>query len=220
MNYKRIYDSLIERANTRLVNGYVEKHHIIPKCIGGDNSKQNLVFLTPEEHFLAHILLVKIYPKNSNLIFAVQQMTRQIPAGRNKRKLYGWLKRKHSEELRKNQIGKNNSQYGTIWINNGAIDKKIADNKIPSGWVRGRIIKKSRNCIFCGLVVDGRKKYCDEHRPTNISKPYKTRYASEEDIKAALIIHNFNIDRAMKHLGYKTTGGNARYKFMKIAELV
>lgn len=38
-----------------------EKHHIIPKSLGGSNTKDNLVLLTPREHCLAHILLTKMY---------------------------------------------------------------------------------------------------------------------------------------------------------------
>lgn len=33
--------------------GY-HRHHIIPKHMGGDDSKENLVYLTPEEHAEAH----------------------------------------------------------------------------------------------------------------------------------------------------------------------
>ena len=65
MNYKKIYDSLIERGKNRNLNEYGEKHHIVPKCLGGSNKKENLVKLTPEEHYVAHQLLVKIYPNNN-----------------------------------------------------------------------------------------------------------------------------------------------------------
>lgn len=40
---------------------YYEKHHIIPRCIGGSDNELNLVLLTAREHFLAHYLLCKIY---------------------------------------------------------------------------------------------------------------------------------------------------------------
>ena len=49
---------------------YCERHHIIPKSIGGSNSSYNLVNLTAKEHFIAHRLLEKltcqIYGKNSS----------------------------------------------------------------------------------------------------------------------------------------------------------
>jgi len=40
---------------------YVEKHHIIPKSEGGADDDENLVNLTAREHFIAHLLLARIY---------------------------------------------------------------------------------------------------------------------------------------------------------------
>jgi hypothetical protein len=71
MNYQRIYDAIIERAKTRTLTGYKERHHIIPKCMGGTDSKTNLVDLTAREHFIVHKLLCEIYPDNKKLNDAV-----------------------------------------------------------------------------------------------------------------------------------------------------
>lgn len=216
MNYEKIYKNLIYRAKNRIIDGYVEKHHIIPKCMGGSDSIENLVILTPEEHFLAHVLLVKIYPTQHNLIFAVQKMTR-ASRGRKKRRLYGWLKRLHSKRMSESQSGNGNTQYGTMWINNGTTDAKILkSDSVPEGWIKGRK-KKNKNCSVCGIVVFGNRKYCSKHRPTTKGKILKSRFASEDKIKSTLIECNLNIDHAMKKLGYKTAGGNARYRFIKIA---
>ena len=38
-----------------------ESHHIIPRSLGGDNLKENKVSLLPREHFIAHLLLTKMY---------------------------------------------------------------------------------------------------------------------------------------------------------------
>jgi hypothetical protein len=63
MNYKLIYDAIITQARQRVnYSGYLENHHIIPKFLGGDNSKKNLVKLTPREHYLCHLLLTKFVP--------------------------------------------------------------------------------------------------------------------------------------------------------------
>ena len=74
MNYKKIYQQLIDRAITRTLNGYKERHHIVPKCMGGDNSKLNLVNLTAREHFIAHKLLCKLYPTNKGIQLALWAM--------------------------------------------------------------------------------------------------------------------------------------------------
>jgi hypothetical protein len=91
MDYHRIYSQLIERARNRQIDGYLERHHVVPKCIDGTDDSENLVDLTPEEHYVAHQLLVKIYPKNHDLVFAASMMASTRPGN----KLYGWLKRKH-----------------------------------------------------------------------------------------------------------------------------
>ena len=58
MNYKKIYDNLIENAKRRKsVKGYSEIHHIIPRSEGGSDETDNLVELTGREHFIAHKLL-------------------------------------------------------------------------------------------------------------------------------------------------------------------
>ncbi len=58
--YTRIYYQIVNRAQSRTLDGYTEKHHIIPKSLGGSNKKENLVELTAREHFICHWLLVKM----------------------------------------------------------------------------------------------------------------------------------------------------------------
>jgi hypothetical protein len=94
MNYKKHYDLLIERSKNRVLEGYVEKHHIIPKCLGGTDAKENLAILTPEEHFLAHQLLIKLNPGHRGLIYAVQMMTNHHTNARTNNKLFGWIRKR------------------------------------------------------------------------------------------------------------------------------
>lgn len=75
--YFRWYCNLIEKAATRLsIVGYKETHHIIPKCMGGDDSNGNLVHLTAKEHFVAHHLLTKftLGQDNKKMIHAFWMM--------------------------------------------------------------------------------------------------------------------------------------------------
>ena len=74
MDYQKIYNQIINRAKTRQLEGYVERHHIIPKCMGGID-KDNIVRLTAREHFLCHLLLCEIYPDNTNLSRALFLMS-------------------------------------------------------------------------------------------------------------------------------------------------
>ena len=48
---------------------YHERHHIIPKCMGGTNKKDNLIDLFAREHFIAHKLLAQENPNNDSLVY-------------------------------------------------------------------------------------------------------------------------------------------------------
>jgi hypothetical protein len=74
MDYKRIYDNLIqsrlllkeERIKLKKQGEYFEGHHIIPKSMGGEGNKgvhrhPNIVILTAREHYIAHALLWLIH---------------------------------------------------------------------------------------------------------------------------------------------------------------
>ena len=139
MNYNIHYQNLINRSKNRNIDGYKERHHIIPKCMGGTDSEDNLVDLTPEEHYVAHQLLIKIYPKNKKLINAAVMMIANRPSN----KIYGWIRRKFRNRQCELQSGERNSQYGTMWIFNVELkeNKKIPkSNHIPIGWERGRVL--------------------------------------------------------------------------------
>lgn len=208
MNYKNIYNRLVERGKFRTIVGYAENHHIIPKCMGGGDTAENLVKLTPEEHFLAHVLLVKIYPEEKNLILAVQKMTATSGShgGKRKRKMYGWLRRLHAKRMSVLAKGENNSQFGTIWINDGVRSSKIHSHKtIPEGWSYGRV-KKLKPIKPKPL-----------HGPTKGYRYLGKSKATDEQVIAALINNDMDIDKAMAYLGYKpNTFGNSRNRFKTI----
>lgn len=102
MNYAKHYNKLIKRARRRSLTGYCERHHVKPRCMGGDNSSKNIVKLTPEEHFVAHQLLVKIYPGNDKIVFAAWMMGNRTQTSRT----YGWLRRLHAQAIGKVHRGK------------------------------------------------------------------------------------------------------------------
>lgn len=76
--YKTWYNSITANAKNRTVDGYVERHHIIPVSLGGSNNKENLVNLTAREHFICHWLLVKIETgeAKAKMIYALNGMKR------------------------------------------------------------------------------------------------------------------------------------------------
>lgn len=78
-DYQKQYSNIIEKGKLRgldknKLDGYYEKHHIIPRCMGGLDEDSNYVLLTCYEHILAYNLLTKIYPDLYGLQFAIIQM--------------------------------------------------------------------------------------------------------------------------------------------------
>ena len=56
-----MYYSIIGGAKSRtLSTNNTEKHHIIPQSLGGSNQFDNIVRLTYREHFICHLLLVRM----------------------------------------------------------------------------------------------------------------------------------------------------------------
>lgn len=74
MNYYKHYIALCLSRQRRKVakDVYTETHHIVPRCKGGSNSPENLVELTPREHYLAHLLLWKANPNDVRLYWPLQ----------------------------------------------------------------------------------------------------------------------------------------------------
>lgn len=58
--YTTWYYSIIAKADNINTGGYVERHHIIPKSLGGSNDQSNIATLTAKEHFVCHLLLTKM----------------------------------------------------------------------------------------------------------------------------------------------------------------
>lgn len=148
MNYQRIYDQIIDRAKIRQIEGYIEKHHIIPRCLNGTDDKNNIVQLTAREHFICHQLLCEIYPTNDKLKHALFLMS----IGKQKSKykhykissrIYERLKLEYSLFL----IGKKQSEktkqkksesMKRVWANKtkeeiNKCSKKIWETRIKNG---------------------------------------------------------------------------------------
>lgn len=147
MNYKKIYDRITKRAINRIPQGYTETHHIVPKCMGGTDNKDNLVELSAREHFICHYLLAKMYNEKTNEWYRLNNaflMMKASSLNQNRyynSRLYESLRCSFSEVMRMAQSGKNNSQYDTVWIcnPNSGENKKVQKNlPLSEGWFFGR----------------------------------------------------------------------------------
>lgn len=102
MDYLKTYHALVNHARAEKRSGYLELHHIVPRCVFGEglfdennlehvNSDENVVYLTAREHFIAHWLLRRAYPNNKKLglafwamagMFSPDQQRNYIPSSR------------------------------------------------------------------------------------------------------------------------------------------
>ena len=86
--------------------GYTEKHHILPKCfkLGGLSDKENIVVFTAREHFIAHLLLCRMFIAKKK-----QQMWLAIGA-------FTSFKRNRKLTSRQFDVARNASSFGKIGV--------------------------------------------------------------------------------------------------------
>lgn len=72
--FKR-YTKWIEKYRNRPKPSEGEKHHIIPKCMGGKDNEANILLLGYREHYIAHYILAKTF-RHKGLWFAFTCMRR------------------------------------------------------------------------------------------------------------------------------------------------
>jgi hypothetical protein len=153
MNYKKVYDNLIENAKlknrSRVDKLYYEEHHIIPKCKGGGNEKSNLVLLTFREHFLCHMLLVKIHNYDPKLVFALNAFCQNE---RMTSRMYEKVRILYVNMLKNNDEWKNkisNTMCKKVWMKKDNECIRIFDYEMEKykneGYSRGRILKSRKS---------------------------------------------------------------------------
>lgn len=163
MNYKGHYSRLIERARTRALLCYSERHHVIPKCIGGTNDRHNVVFLTPEEHYVAHQLLVKIYPGNHRLLWAAVAMTNKTKSMSRNNKLYGWLRRQLADRMSIRHTGRKVSDESRLKMSASRLGVKrgphSAEHRRKMSIAAKGKPKSPEHCAAMSASKSGKKKW-------------------------------------------------------------
>jgi len=180
MNYQKIYNNLINHAKRRISEGYVEKHHIVPRCLGGTDAKENIVSLYPEEHYLAHLLLCKVNKGNSKLLYAAMNMTSgsMINNGKRNNKAYGWLRRQYAESM----SGDNNPARRNSNLQKEAAKKRVGQKRSEETKVRMSAAQKGRT-----FSEETKRKMAEaaKNRPP-ISEETKTKLKSRTPNKGML----------------------------------
>jgi len=147
--YTKVYYQIINRALTRpykkVKNDGYQKHHIVPKCIGGTNSTDNLVILSYKEHRVCHCLLIKIQLTTSAEI--------------KMRHAYGFFNKSSRYNGPRYKRGKDNvfstpeiiEQVRWRMINNNPMKDPLSQQKRVDTW---RANRAAQNCIPRRILKD------------------------------------------------------------------
>jgi len=122
MDYRKIYNNIIEKRKLKILPNdvYGEVHHIKPKSLGGNDDNDNLIKLTAKEHFICHLLLSEMYPKETFEWYKMNHAFQMMCTHTNKQKryingrIYELKKIDFSKTMSWSQLGEKNSQYGKL----------------------------------------------------------------------------------------------------------
>jgi hypothetical protein len=112
--YSKWYNLIIENAKSRHLTEGFERHHIIPKSLGGTNLLQNIARLTPREHFICHMLLTKMTEgqDKAKMVNAALRLANDHKGRCINSKIYALIKRERAQYLSETTRGSNNSFFG------------------------------------------------------------------------------------------------------------
>lgn len=118
------YYKIINNAKQRILVSGKNKHHIVPRCMGGNNDSSNLVDLTYREHFICHRLLIKIVDSQfkSKMVYAAWQQSRSAKS--NGTLITSRTFAKLKEELSQSYTGRKRIPFSEEWKNNMSESKK------------------------------------------------------------------------------------------------
>jgi hypothetical protein len=127
MDYERIYREFIadRRAREASLSGYTERHHVLPKSRGGTDAPANIIRLTAEDHFFAHLLLAKMH--GGGMWIAVRRMRWGRVGGERPwvrgRYMYAVARRRQADHASASQKG----QPGKRGADNGHYDAELRE---------------------------------------------------------------------------------------------
>lgn len=113
------------RKEAKEILTYTERHHIIPKSMGGSDDSSNLVWLTAEDHLTVHLLLPKMVSKEKDIRKMTMAAVRMAnPQSKTQKRILGddlipeiaEIRKEaallHSKYMQEKHKGKNNPFYG------------------------------------------------------------------------------------------------------------
>ena len=172
--YTKWYNQIIERAQGRVLEPPYERHHVTPRSLGGTNDKENIVFITPREHFICHWLLVKMTSgeEHYKMLNALRMMRAENPGQKRYNtkitaRVYEKLKREYSQMQSERYSGKNNPMYGDKFYRSE--EGKQRQKEAVSGENNGAKQEAARQKITNSKLGKKRAAFSDEWR-ANMAK--------------------------------------------------
>lgn len=185
--YTSWYNNIIQRAQSRVLSAdiYTEKHHVIPKSLGGSNAKSNIVCITPREHFICHLLLTKMTTGNNlfKMKHAVSMLMnaknigngRYIPSSR----LYEYVKKCHLEAINEGWTSEKRKRQSEKLIDyNSKVDKtssayisrtqKIKNYQESKVWTEKAVQSRLNNCLKNAAARKGQP-WTDKKRQSTLN---------------------------------------------------
>lgn len=147
--YTNWYNRIIRNAQSRELDTYYEIHHIVPKSLGGTNQKSNLVKLTAKEHYVCHLLLMKMYSdkKAKQKMASAFLYMSKVRNDHTKRRYTSILYERHKiirqKILSEQMSGSGNPMFGKV--HSEKTRNKISNARIGVNTNTSELIERKRN---------------------------------------------------------------------------
>lgn len=207
-----INNILATRGRFACGDKYHERHHIIPKCLGGTDNEDNLIDLYAREHFIAHKLLMEENPNNDSLVYAWscmaffkggyvlrQELTPEeyeearIALGKvvsrsNSNRTWS---EESKQKLRQSVSGSKNNMYGRPWW-----DENVPQEKINE-WRKN--------------LIESHAKYKIPIIQLTKQNEFVAEYPSVREASEATGICEPNIIQVYSHIPHRKTAGGYKW---------
>lgn len=151
MDYHRIYREFIaDRKAKPTPGGYTERHHIVPRYMGGSDEAENLIALTPEDHFFAHLcwaMAEGTMQAWAAVMIMHERGSRCDLFKRRTRETYGWTRRRYGKICKEGLLGENNPNHNPEIITLKRANGRLA-SKTRLEWFRSGV----PHAQICGLL--------------------------------------------------------------------
>jgi len=164
--YASTYFRLIEKARAEGRSGYAERHHILPRSLGGSDDENNVVRLSAREHFICHLLLTKMTVGSDlrKMQFALACMMmgdgrRYVPSGRifdivRQARVEAQTGKRVSDETRKKMSV---ALKGKPQPESVKVAQRLRRTGVP-------LSESHRQAVSAGLTGTKRGPYSEEHK--------------------------------------------------------